>query len=61
MTPTFFAKQPDFRKWLQENHKKNTELLAGFIRLIVGYQVLPGLSQLMRHFALDGLTSLKVY
>jgi len=28
--PTFFAKQSDFRKWLQKNHKKETELLVGF-------------------------------
>ncbi len=30
MTPTFFAKQSDFRKWLIKNHKKETELLVGF-------------------------------
>jgi uncharacterized protein YdeI (YjbR/CyaY-like superfamily) len=28
--PTFFAKQSDFRKWLQRNHKKESELLVGF-------------------------------
>ena len=28
--PTFFARQSDFRKWLQKNHKKETELLVGF-------------------------------
>jgi len=28
--PTFFAKQSDFRKWLQKNHKKEPELLVGF-------------------------------
>src|SRR6478752_5730803 len=31
--PTFFAKQSDFRKWLQKNHKKETELLVGFYRV----------------------------
>jgi uncharacterized protein YdeI (YjbR/CyaY-like superfamily) len=31
--PTFFAKQADFRKWLQKNHKKETELLVGFYKI----------------------------
>ena len=31
--PTFFAKQSDFRKWLQKNHKKETELLVGFYKV----------------------------
>jgi len=30
MSPTFFAKSSDFRKWLQKNHKKETELVVGF-------------------------------
>src|SRR6185436_19312812 len=33
MTPTFFAKPSDFRKWLQKNHKKETELLVGFYKV----------------------------
>src|SRR6187549_3592445 len=33
MTPTFFANQSDFRKWLQKNHKKETELLVGFYKV----------------------------
>lgn len=33
MTPTFFAKQLDFRKWLVKNHKKETELLVGFYKV----------------------------
>jgi len=33
MTPTFFAKQSGFRKWLQKNHKKETELLVGFYKV----------------------------
>ena len=33
MAPTFFAKQSDFRKWLQKNHKKETELLVGFYKV----------------------------
>ena len=33
MTPTFFATQDDFRKWLQKNHKKETELLVGFYKV----------------------------
>jgi len=34
--PTFFAKQSDFRKWLQKNHKKETELLVGFYKVDSG-------------------------
>ena len=33
MAPTFFAKQSDFRKWLQENHKRETELVVGFYKV----------------------------
>lgn len=33
MTPTFFASQPDFRKWLKKNHKKETELIVGFYKV----------------------------
>ena len=33
MAPTFFAKQSDFRKWLQKNHKRETELLIGFYKV----------------------------
>jgi len=33
MTPLFFAKQADFRKWLQKNHQKQTELLVGFYKV----------------------------
>jgi uncharacterized protein YdeI (YjbR/CyaY-like superfamily) len=36
MTPIFFAKQSDFRKWLQKNHKKETELLVGFYKVNSG-------------------------
>jgi uncharacterized protein YdeI (YjbR/CyaY-like superfamily) len=32
-TPTFFAKPSDFRKWLQRNHKSETELLVGFYKV----------------------------
>lgn len=28
--PIFFVSQSDFRKWLEKNHKKETELLVGF-------------------------------
>ena len=31
--PTFFKNQSDFRKWLQKNHKKETELLVGFYKV----------------------------
>ena len=33
MTPIFFAKQSDLGKWLQKNHKKETELLVGFYKV----------------------------
>jgi len=33
MKPIFFAKQSDFRKWLQKNHKRETELLVGFYKV----------------------------
>lgn len=33
MTPTFFAKQSDFKKWLQKNHAKETELVVGFYKV----------------------------
>src|SRR6478735_2031721 len=33
MTPTFFATQSDFRKWLQKNHKTETELNVGFYKV----------------------------
>ncbi|XZF14781.1 YdeI/OmpD-associated family protein [Chitinophagaceae bacterium MMS25-I14] len=32
MKPTFFPTPADFRKWLQANHKKETELLVGFYK-----------------------------
>lgn len=37
-TPVFFSKQSDFRKWLDENHKKETELLVGFYKVESGKQ-----------------------
>lgn len=33
MTPIFFEKQDDFRKWLEENHDKETELIVGFYKV----------------------------
>lgn len=33
MTPTFFADQQEFRKWLTKNHKKETEFLVGFYKV----------------------------
>lgn len=36
MTPTFFLNQSDFRKWLEKNHKKETELLVGFYKVDSG-------------------------
>lgn len=32
-SPIFFPTQQDFRDWLEENHKKETELLVGFYKV----------------------------
>lgn len=32
MEPYFFEKQEDFRRWLDENHGRETELLVGFYK-----------------------------
>src|SRR6185369_16442198 len=32
MNPRFFKSQIDFRKWLEKNHAKETELLVGFYK-----------------------------
>jgi uncharacterized protein YdeI (YjbR/CyaY-like superfamily) len=36
MTPKFFATQEAFRKWLEKNHKKETELVVGFYKVNSG-------------------------
>jgi uncharacterized protein YdeI (YjbR/CyaY-like superfamily) len=36
MEPKFFAKQSEFRNWLQKNHQKETELLVGFYKVNSG-------------------------
>ena len=36
MAPTFFEKQADFRKWLEKNHQKETELVIGFYKVDSG-------------------------
>ena len=33
MKPKFFPVQEDFRRWLEENHDKETELIVGFYRV----------------------------
>lgn len=33
MIPTFFSTQEEFRKWLAENHDKETELLVGYYKV----------------------------
>jgi uncharacterized protein YdeI (YjbR/CyaY-like superfamily) len=33
MTPVFFANQAEFRKWLDENHKKETELIVEYYKI----------------------------
>lgn len=33
MKPTFFASPLHFRKWLEQNHKKETELFVGFYKV----------------------------
>lgn len=36
MTPKFFPTTNDFRRWLEENHEKETELIVGFYRVGLG-------------------------
>jgi uncharacterized protein YdeI (YjbR/CyaY-like superfamily) len=36
MSPIFFKKQSDFRKWLAKNHDRETELLVGFHKVRSG-------------------------
>lgn len=36
MKPQFFTTQEDFRKWLEENHDKETELVVGFYNVKSG-------------------------
>ena len=33
MTPKYFSTQADFRRWLEENHDKETELTVGFYKV----------------------------
>lgn len=33
MTPIFFTDQKEFRKWLEENHSRESELLAGYYKV----------------------------
>jgi uncharacterized protein YdeI (YjbR/CyaY-like superfamily) len=34
--PRFFPSQLDFRKWLEKNHNKETELIVGFYKVGTG-------------------------
>lgn len=36
MTPKFFPTQNDFRKWLEENHDKETEIIVGYYKVGLG-------------------------
>jgi uncharacterized protein YdeI (YjbR/CyaY-like superfamily) len=36
MDPIFFQNQKEFRKWLQQNHKSESELLVGFYKVSSG-------------------------
>ena len=36
MAPKFFAKPSDFRKWLEKNHDKKSELVVGFYKVASG-------------------------
>jgi len=36
MTPKFFVKQSEFRKWLAKNHESASELLVGFYKVTSG-------------------------
>ncbi len=36
LKPIFFSKQADFRKWLEKNHDKDSEVLVGFFKVSSG-------------------------
>ena len=36
MKPKFFPTQEDFRKWLEENHEKEAEIIVGFYKVGLG-------------------------
>lgn len=36
MTPIFFTEQSDFRRWLEENHEKATEIIVGYYKVGAG-------------------------
>ncbi len=36
MKPKFFPTQEDFRRWLEENHEKETEIIVGFYKVVLG-------------------------
>lgn len=36
MTPTFFTTEKEFRKWLEKNHLKKTELVVGYYKVNSG-------------------------
>ncbi len=36
MTPIFFQDQNEFRKWLEKNHKKESELVVGYYKVSSG-------------------------
>lgn len=36
MTPKFFPTQEDFRRWLEENHDKETEIIVGYYNIKSG-------------------------
>ncbi len=36
ITPAFFKNQHEFRKWLEKNHNKETELIVGFYKVDSG-------------------------
>ena len=36
MTPNFFSSPKEFRKWLEKNHKKETEVIVGFYKVHAG-------------------------
>lgn len=38
MKPKFFPTQEDFRRWLEENHEKETEIVVGFYNIKSGKQ-----------------------
>ena len=58
MKPKFFPTQEDFRRWLEENHERETELIVGFYNVKSGKQTMTwseGVDQALCFGWIDGV------